>query len=300
MGGAPAHRAPSSRPPQDLVLIHGWGMNAAVWEALPEGLKAGLRLHPIELPGHGANPLRSPGGGGPGLLEAWADACLESAPAGAVWLGWSLGGLVALAAALNAARRRPGQIQGLILMTATPRFVQGPDWPAAMPSETLAQFHRGLLADPSGTLNRFLALQVRGSDQARETLRRLRQGLATRPPPDPAALALGLDLLAGQDLRQALPRLGLPTLWLFGSHDALVPPAVAGHIEGLLPGARTAVVPGAAHAPFLSHPAETTAIIHDFLDGLPERPVGSAPLGPERENQTRGPEPKRHARALFQ
>lgn len=299
MDGAQTHPTPSSDRTRDLVLIHGWGMNAAVWEALPEGLKAGLRLHPIELPGHGASPLRRPRDGGPGLLEVWADACLESAPAGAVWLGWSLGGLVALAAALNAAQRRPGQMEGLILMTATPRFVQGPDWPAAMPSETLAQFHQGLLADPSGTLNRFLALQVRGSDQARETLRRLRQGLATRPPPDPAALALGLDLLAGQDLRQALPRLSLHTLWLFGSHDTLVPPAVARHIEGLSPRARTAVVPGAAHAPFLSHPAETAAIIDDFLDGLPARPGGPTPLEPERENQTRGPEPKRHARALY-
>lgn len=252
---------PSPSQTQDLVLLHGWGMNSGVWETLPEILPAGVRLHPIELPGHGGQPLAPPGDSEARALEHWAQACLAQAPERAVWLGWSLGGLVALAAALRA----PERVLGLVLMTATPRFVQAPDWPAAMRAETLSQFHDGLLADPSGTLSRFLALQVRGSDQARETLRRLRQDLAVRPQPDPVALALGLDLLREGDLRAALARLQPPSLWLLGSHDTLVPAAVAESIAGLLPGARIHTIRGAAHAPFLSHPAEVGEVLGPFL-----------------------------------
>jgi pimeloyl-[acyl-carrier protein] methyl ester esterase len=135
-----------------------------------------------------------------------------------------------------------------------------------MPESTLDQFHAGLLADPSGTLGRFLALQVRGSEHARETLRELRREVAQRPDPDPSALALGLDLLRDCDLRGPLPDLRPPSLWIFGSQDALVPPEVAERIALLLPGASTAVIPGAAHAPFLSHPAETQSAICHFLD----------------------------------
>jgi len=283
---------------RDLVLIHGWGMNGAVWEALASALPASLRLHPIELPGHGERTLRPPCNGGSGTLEAWADACLESAPRRAVWLGWSLGGLVALAAALRTqtegtqaegtqAEGTPERIQGLILMTATPRFVQAPDWPAAMRPQTLTQFHDGLLADPAGTLSRFLALQVRGSDQAREALRRLRHDLATRPPPDPSALALGLDLLREQDLRPALSRLRVPSIWLFGSHDTLVPAAVASEIPRLLPGARARIhtIAGAAHAPFLSHPTEIGETIGAFLEGLTQ--VQPPFMGSDRENLNR-------------
>lgn len=252
-------------PVRDLVLIHGWGMNAAVWEGLPAGLTAGLTQHRIELPGHGASPFGPPcDAGGPGALWAWADACLDAAPERAAWLGWSLGGLVALAAALRA----PKRVQALILMTATPRFVRAADWMAAMPEETLAQFHDGLVADPAGTLARFLSLQVRGSEHARETLRTLRQELAARPAPRPAALALGLDLLRDEDLRGPLPDLGPPSLWLFGSHDSLVPAAVAERVERLLPEARTGIIRGAAHAPFLSHPRETVESIADFVRGL--------------------------------
>jgi pimeloyl-[acyl-carrier protein] methyl ester esterase len=287
---SPAKVHPSPDRNQDLVLIHGWGMNAALWELLPETLTAGLRRHPIELPGHGGRPLLPPCDGGPRALETWADACLGAAPERAVWFGWSLGGLVALSAALRA----PDRILGLILMTATPRFVRAPDWPAAMQAETLAQFHEGLLADPAGTLARFLALQVRGSDQARETLRGLRRQLATRPPPKPAALALGLDLLRGQDLRPALARLRVPSLWLFGSHDTLVPAAVAPHIERLIPGAKTRVIPGAAHAPFLSHPAETGEAIGAFLAGLMPRRQGPPSTGLDEKNPTRDPESNSH------
>jgi pimeloyl-[acyl-carrier protein] methyl ester esterase len=247
-----------SRTSPGLVLLHGWGMNTAVWEGLPASL-AGATI-PIELPGHGACPLPETATG----LAAWADACLAAAPERAVWLGWSLGGLVALAAALRA----PERVAGLVLMTATPRFIQAEDWPAAMAERTLGQFHDGLLSDPAGTLDRFLALQVRGSAAARETLRTLRRELAARPAPDPRALALGLDLLRDCDLRSGLAELACPSLWLFGSHDTLVPAAVAPGVAALLPSARVVVIRGAAHAPFLSHPEETAALIDGFLGGL--------------------------------
>lgn len=252
-----------------LVLLHGWGMNAAVWAGLPPALSAAGSLVSIDLPGHGARPFP------PGAtdLDAWAAACLAQAPRRAVWLGWSLGGLVAMAAALRA----PERVAGLILMTATPRFVRAPDWPAAMAAETLAQFHAGLLADPAATLDRFLALQVRGSEAARATLRTLRRELAERPAPNPLALGLGLDLLRDADLRPRLAGLVCPSLWLFGSHDALVPAAAAPAVAALLPAApgptRVQVIRGAAHAPFLSHPAETGALIGAFLAELEAGPA---------------------------
>jgi pimeloyl-[acyl-carrier protein] methyl ester esterase len=248
----------------DLVLIPGWGMSAAVWDGLPAGLGlgGGLNPHPIELPGHGAMPFPPPGGGA--ALDDWAQALLAAAPPRAIWLGWSLGGLVALAAALRA----PERVSALVLMTATPRFVQAPDWTPAMPAATLGRFHDGLVADPAGTLERFLALQVRGSDQGREVLRGLRRGLRSSPQPDPAALALGLDLLRQEDLRHRLAGLVQPSLWLFGSHDTLVPAAAAPAVAGLAPGARTLVLDGAAHAPFLSHPRECALAIRAFVAGI--------------------------------
>jgi pimeloyl-[acyl-carrier protein] methyl ester esterase len=243
----------------DLVLLHGWGMNAAVWDGLPKPITVGRRTSRIELPGHGASPFETGHSG----LAAWAGACLGAAPEKAVWLGWSLGGLVALEAAMQAPRR----VAGLVLLTATPRFVQAPDWPSATAPETFAGFRDALIADPPSTLERFLALQVRGSDGARDALRTLRRELSLRPTAHPSALAEGLRLLRESDLRSRIGEIACPTLWVFGGRDTLVPAAVSESISALLPSARQEVVAGAGHAPFLSHPKETGASVAGFLEG---------------------------------
>ena len=44
----------------DLVLLHGWGMNAAVWGEVATALAQHFRLHCVDLPGHGASPACAP------------------------------------------------------------------------------------------------------------------------------------------------------------------------------------------------------------------------------------------------
>jgi len=260
-----------------LVLLHGWGMHPGVWAALSAALAPGGAHYAIALPGHGGRRFAPSTGD---ALEAWAADCLAQAPPRAVWLGWSLGGLVALAAA----RLAPARVAALVLITATPRFVQAADWPRAMAAGTLRGFYGALQADPAGTLERFLALQVRGSEAARTTLRQLRQGLAMAPAPDPAALAAGLALLAERDLRPVLPGLGVPSLWLFGARDVLVPAGVAADLAVLAPTASCHSIAGAGHAPLLSHPAVVAARIAAFLGqggaAATAAPVSSGPACP--------------------
>jgi pimeloyl-[acyl-carrier protein] methyl ester esterase len=242
----------------DLVLLHGWGMNRAVWGGLPERLAQHYRVTLPELPGHGGSEYDA----ACPSLDHWVEACLDAAPERAAWIGWSLGGQIALRAAL----REPERVPALAVVAGTPCFVQGEGWPHAMAEETLRQFAADLAADHRHTLERFLALQVRGDREARATLRTLRHDLFERPDPVPAALRAGLDLLQGVDLRSQLPALTCPVLWLLGARDTLVPASVAGEVAQLLPQARIEVVPQAAHAPFLSHPERCFGTLREFLE----------------------------------
>ncbi len=241
----------------DLFLVHGWGMNAAVWAGPAAALAQTHRVTRVDLPGHGNSPY-----GGAAGADEWADALLAAAPANAVWVGWSLGAALALHAALRA----PERVKGLFLVTATPSFVRREAWPHAMPAATLGLFRATLAQDPAATLERFLALQVKGGDDARHTLRSLRRELALKPAADPAALDAGLELLRTMDLREALRSLQLPSHWLFGERDTLVPGACAEDLRRCIGAPGIEVLAGAAHAPFLSHGEQALASLYRFLD----------------------------------
>lgn len=244
-----------SGPP--LVLVHGWAMNGAAWGDLAIRLAANSTVHQVELPGHG----RSPWNGG-ATLDSWAAQVRAEVPVGAVWVGWSLG----VAVALQAAQQAPADVVALILINGTPRFIQDADWPNAMAADVLDQFGEMLHKDSGATVERFLALQVRGADDATATLRRLKTALRALPAPHLEALTVGLDLLRHTDLRVNLKRLTVPTLWLLGDRDTLVPAGMGWDLAEWMPDAQTQIISGAGHAPFLSHLPQVMQRCERFLE----------------------------------
>ena len=240
----------------ELVLVHGWGMHAGVWQPWLPMLREHFQVTVLELPGHGASPLLGTD------LTTWAEACLAVAPPQAIWLGWSLGGLVALQVALLA----PERVRQLCLLTATPCFVQADDWSAAVSASVFDQFAQTLQADPNTTLRRFISLQVRGGAQARQTLRTLQTALTQRPAARSAGLKVGLDLLLHTDLRANLADLKMPSIWLFGGRDTLVPVQVATQIPTLATNTQQIVLASATHAPFLTDPSACLAWLEPLFD----------------------------------
>ena len=177
-------------------------------------------------------------------------------------LGWSFGGLVAL----RLARDHPGLVRGLVLACATPRFVAGGDWAHAMAATTLARFGDELAVSYRHTLQRFLTLQVQGSEAGRATLATLRHELFARAAPSPATLSSVLRILAETDLREEVRTIAAPTLVVTGERDALTPAAAGAWLAHAMPNARHVDIPGAAHAPFLSHRDAFTGAVTSFLD----------------------------------
>src|SRR5690625_8021596 len=84
-----------------IVLIHGWAMHGGVFAPLTAALAERATVHVVDLPGHGHSrdsdlPLDA---------ADCARAIAEATPP-AIWLGWSLGGLVALAGEIGRASCR--------------------------------------------------------------------------------------------------------------------------------------------------------------------------------------------------
>lgn len=241
---------------EPLVLVHGWGLHGGLFHAVEALLARSFRLHVVDLPGHGRSPYEC----GPGL-HAWTAAVQRAVPDRAAWLGWSLGGLIAMRTALDAVER----VSKLVLVGATPRFTTTEGWPHAQPVEVVDRFGRELVSNFRKTVQDFLTLQSLGDEHAREQVRAIRPMLFEHGDPDPHGLAAGLAILHDTDLRPELASMTTPTLVIAGARDRLTPPGAAHAIAALAPNARVVVAEGAAHAPFLNDPTGFAEHVTDFV-----------------------------------
>ncbi len=245
------------RGPLQMVWIHGWAMHGGVFEPLVRELEADCTLHLVDLPGHGHSAASTV------ALEpqACADAIAAQVPP-AWWLGWSLGGLVAMQAAL----RHRERIHGLFMLCATPRFLRAVDWPHGSDPVQLQALAEHLHQDYHGTIDRFLSLEAMGSPDPRAELRALRSEVFARGEPAATALRQGLAVLEHTDLRAELPELQLPGAWISGRRDRVVHPAqmrAAAETAGM----DFIEMDHAGHAPFIGHAPELAHILRRYMSG---------------------------------
>ncbi len=243
---------------QEIVILHGWGMNSSVFTPLHSSLSE-YRVHYVDLPGFGFSEAIE------GDLDTWVDAIIAKLPNKAIWVGWSLGGLVATRAAL----RYPTQVTGLVTIASSPCFMAHEDqsWPG-IPPQVLAQFSVQLQDNIGKTIERFLAIQAMGSSTAKEDIRQLKNLVLARPLPKDSALRQGLEMLEKVDLRSQLTQIEQPWLRIWGRLDGLVPRRVPPLMPINSELYQDLVLQKASHAPFFSHKDEFLAGFTEWLNNF--------------------------------
>ncbi|OBX36924.1 pimeloyl-[acyl-carrier protein] methyl ester esterase [Halomonas elongata] len=133
-----------------LILLSGWGCDARIWRPLAPYWPDDLDIKAPDWPGYaGRLPLADPTS-----LNELADAMADDLPADTVWVGWSLGGL--LASALLEHLPTP---RALVLLGIGERFVH----PQGVNDTALADFRRALERSPTAAREHFLRWQLGGS-----------------------------------------------------------------------------------------------------------------------------------------
>ncbi|MCB1676625.1 MAG: alpha/beta fold hydrolase, partial [Halioglobus sp.] len=169
---------------QHLVLLHGWGANREIWRPLVARLRPWADTTLVDIPGC-APGLEPPQESGLDAVLAALSACTAGP---AVYVGWSLGGQLAIELAL----RDSARVAAVITICSNPRFVATDAWPG-MSGEVFGGFCASAAADPTAALRRFDSLQVAGARGPRALLRQLH---------DQCRGAGGPGLLAGLDWLQ--------------------------------------------------------------------------------------------------
>jgi pimeloyl-[acyl-carrier protein] methyl ester esterase len=259
----------------NLVLLHGWGLNSGVWQPFIESLKASLALNTVfslkvitvDLPGFGLNAKN---GVTPYTLHDVANKVFDSVQKTinepAIFMGWSLGGLVAT----QIAHQFPEKVAGLITVASTPYFVaeqvneNNTDWPGIKKS-VLKSFHNQLQNDIEKTIKGFLKIQAMGSSSLRRDIKHLTELIMAYDLPTKETLENSLALLDSCDLRTVLSEINVPILQLYGQTDGLVPKQVIPLIKTITPTSKQVIFPKASHAPFISHLDDFTKVLLDWL-----------------------------------
>ena len=228
-------------------------MNSRVWQPVIPALAQRAQVIAVDLPGHGLSrdvPLES--------LQQTLAQLTPHIPENAIIMGWSLGGLLAQALA----HALPERVAGLILVASTPKFVADETWQPALAVEVLAAFAEQLQTDYQATVKRFFALQFLGVKADSRSVNALRDSIIEYPATLPA-LAAGLDLLRTLDFSQQ--PVTQPTQWGLGRLDKLIPASLADALPEL--GYKhVALLPQAAHVPFVTHTELFMEQIEAFLD----------------------------------
>lgn len=242
----------------DLVLLHGWGMNRDVWQLLMPELTFAYegKVKSLDLSGFGTAPLIEP----PYTLHRACEQIASQLSEQSVLVGWSLGGLCALYIAKHWAEK----VSKVILVASSPCFITKLNWQGIKP-EVLDDFTQQLVTHSDKTVARFLAIQAMGSESAKADVKQLKQLMEQSPPPSELALKAGLEILKQQDFRHTFSQLTQPIAGIFGRLDALVPYKTVRKMQQLHPNFEIAVIDKASHAPFISHKNEFLAALKSML-----------------------------------
>ena len=214
-----------------MVLLHGWGFNADLFNDLIETYKNQYRITKIDLPGHGRSDNVAGG------IEQWCDEIIKILPSNPILLGWSLGGLLAIHIASKI------QISKLILVASTPRFIANDEWRFGIDKNNFQAFSATLQLNLSKGLKRFVSLQTKDKTK----IKTLNASIESYPA-NTSALNQGLNILLETNLTSQFLALNVDRKVILGKKDTLVPATISSwyqqqHID--------TTILDAGHLPFL-------------------------------------------------
>lgn len=238
-------------PAPPILYLHSLGADLRIFDGVVARLPGQRHLR-MDLRGHGLSDAPA----GPySILQLAEDAMSVLDAVGAdtaVLVGVSVGGMVALRAALD----WPHRVAGLVLSNTAARIGDADVWRARM--EVVEEQGVGALAD--STLLRWFPEGFRHANEP------LVNGLTNMISRTSATGYAGVCAAIGaEDLRRRLPELQVPTLVVGGSHDMSTPPPLVAELAGGLPAATLQVIDDAGHLPMVDAPERFTELLTQYL-----------------------------------
>lgn len=240
---------------QRIVFVHGFTQTRRSWDPIISRLAPRWEFVPVDLPGHGESRAT----GATDLREAAA--ILGEAGGAGVYVGYSMGGRIALQLAVT----NPEVVKALVLISVTAgieddaaraaRFASDEELAGEIERTPVREFLEKWLSQPM-----FAGLP---SGEIDNRLSNTSSGLASAL----RSMGAGAMKLHWSDLS----RLEMPVLLVTGELDQKFT-AIAARMQSTISNAIRETLPGAGHAAHLERPKEFARILEEFLSSDPKPP----------------------------
>ena len=271
--------------PDDVVLLHGLGGAKSSFFDTAAALSQRHRVHALDLPGFGASskPTTAP------YTAGWfAETVLETMDALGIErahvVGNSMGGRIAIELGL----RSPERVASLGLLCPAVAFVKRTYHPIVrlmrpelgllphrFARDKVADHFWGLFADPDG-------IDPSVADVVVDEFQRIYATAGGRIAFLSAARNIYLEAPYGRNgFYGRLSQLEPPALFVWGSHDRVIPPAFGRYVERWLPSAEQIVLDGCGHVPQVERAERTAELLEDLFARTSD--AGPLPVSGARE-----------------
>ncbi|WP_421829517.1 alpha/beta fold hydrolase [Larkinella sp.] len=236
-----------------IVLIHGHGVDAAIWNAVYDGLNTHYRI--IKPDFSEQTRHESMAAYAEDLFSLLQSSEIESC----VLVGHSMGGYIALAFA----EQHPGLVSGLVLLNST-AFADDEAKKEARQKAVETMQANGSAPFIAQTVPKMFGETFRKNHT--DVVQQSVQQYSVLPAD---ALIAGVRAMASRPDRTAvLKAAAFPVLIMAGQQDQIVPIEKSRELFTAIPNAKTVVLENAGHLGMVESPDDVIAAIRDFMAGL--------------------------------
>ncbi len=246
-----------------LLLIHGWAMNAGVFNAVSDHLSLKYQVISIDLRGHGKSKHLE----GPCSYDVFAQDIrslinnLELK--GLTLIGWSMG----VSIILKMLKEPLTCLDSLVFISGNPSLVKREDYEQGIPEVVVKRLYKQTERDFEKGLKNFQRLLLTPFELSSLKHKKIYTTITdiNNAPKKEAALE-SLKCLQDEDLRAELDKIAVPTLLIHGKDDRISLPAAAAYMNEHIKGSELLLLDETGHVPFITKEKKVLKRLHDFLE----------------------------------
>ena len=248
---------------QPIVFAHGFGCDQTMWRYVAPQFEHAYKIVLFDYVGCGKSDWSAWDAQRYGSLRGYAQDVLEILEAfdlrDVIFVGHSVSSMIAMLASIEA----PERFSKLIQIGPSPCYVNDADYVGGFERKDIEGLLDLMEKNYVGWAAFLAPVVMKNTDRA-ELVDELQTSFCATDPRVTRHFARTTFL---SDNRADMPNVKVPSLILQCSEDAIAPDCVGEYLHRALPGSTFRKMSATGHCPHMSHPAETIALVKEYLQG---------------------------------